>query len=159
MLTVISDDILNTNKEFVIQQCNCTTNQVYGLSKSIKERFGCDPYKDVTKNITNTLGSITVHKTNDGPDVICMYAQIYKGPPEENTMFFGDGREQRLEWFNRCLDKIKNLNPKSFAVPFNIGCGGAGGNWKEDYFPALKRFSERYPEIDMAVYCRDNLAC
>ena len=58
-----------------------------------------------------------------------MYAQIYPGLPKYNN----DSVNKRQMWFNECLKKIsvikdiKGFKEKQIVMPYNIGCGLAGG--------------------------------
>ena len=52
-----------------------------------------------------------------------------------------DDGKQRLQWFKSGLQQIATLELESIAFPHQIGCGLAGGDWK-DYLAALEEFAE-----------------
>jgi hypothetical protein len=57
-----------------------------------------------------------------------------------------DDEKQRLKWFKATLKQIAQLPElESVAFPYQIGCGLAGGDWKQ-YRAALEEFAERVKE-------------
>lgn len=101
------------------------------------------PYADVYSHRINhsTPGKIIVR--GNGKDkrcIIAMLGQFYPGKikyPSSKK----DGLQARLTYFESCLEQMKHLQG-SFAFPWRIGCGDAGGDW-EKYLSAIKNFSEK----------------
>jgi AAA+ ATPase superfamily predicted ATPase len=69
--------------------------------------------------------------------------------------------QQRLQWFKNCLDQIGMILSSSshnttevpthtIAFPYEIGCGLAGGIWK-DYYNMLYNFSLTYPNLNILI--------
>ena len=102
-------------RAFIDQQTNCTTCDVKGLAKAIREdRPWACPSKDripikrgsnwCTKETQGTTGSIVVREGREGkPGVISMMAQF--GPGKART---GDDARQRRQWFWQCLGRIES---------------------------------------------------
>jgi len=161
ILNIIKGDLLNATEEYICQQCNCISVKPHGLSKSIKEKFGVDPYSFrrslngrnyAVKEDQSVPGKIQVFNSRMGNKIICMYSQYGMGKPYNYGNKVEDSYELRLKWFYICLYEISLLKPKSLAFPYNIGCGLAGGNWERDYYPAIKYFSEKFPQIKIVLY-------
>jgi O-acetyl-ADP-ribose deacetylase (regulator of RNase III) len=53
---------------------------------------------------------------------------------------YTDTRENRIRWFVHCLKQLKALNIKSVGLPYQIGCGLAGGDWTT-YFEIIQEFA------------------
>tara|TARA_R110002111_G_scaffold119154_3_gene182101 strand:- start:625 stop:918 length:294 start_codon:yes stop_codon:yes gene_type:complete len=69
----------------------------------------------------------------------------------ENTI---ETKEQRLIWFKNSLDnlseKLLNKNVKNIAFPFKIGCGLAGGNWK-NYLGLIKEWETNNKQYNVYI--------
>jgi hypothetical protein len=73
--------------------------------------------------------------------VINMLAQYYPGP----SKYGNDSEEKRLQWFQDCLDEMSELISEnvSFAFPYQIGCGLAGGKWGS-YLAMIENFQKKH---------------
>lgn len=139
-------DLLNSPDQYIVQQCNCVTSNYKGLSKSIVEKF---PYATFYARRNRIPGTIEI-KGNGTTErfIIGMFAQNYPGLPLYNN----DSPDLRIEWFANCLDKISLIpDIKSIGIPYNIGCGLAGGIWK-DYLNMIKKFAEKNKHIIVTIY-------
>lgn len=137
---VIKGDILTSKEQYIVQQCNCVTMKTYGLSKYLADNLSyANPYSKRLKKSANTTSDPSTPGTiellsGNGPTVICMYAQWGPGKPGMYSQFYPstykDTKENRVKWFIECLNKIFMLGIKRVAMPYNIGCGLAGGDWE-----------------------------
>jgi hypothetical protein len=59
-----------------------------------------------------------------GHSIICAFAQNSPGKPRG-----AETKQQRCDWFEKCLKAIPLPEDAPIAVPFKIGCGLAGGDW------------------------------
>jgi len=129
---VIEGNLLESNAEIICHQCNCLTKKALGLAKAIFDKY---PYADAyTTKQKRVVGTVLL--CGDGKEqryVANMYGQYYPGKR-------GYGKKKRLEWFRSCLYTLKEINGKSYAFPYGIGCGLAGGDWKE-YKSAIDKFA------------------
>jgi hypothetical protein len=158
ILRVVKGDLLGASEKFIGQQCNCVTVKYHGLSALIVETFpwAC-PYS-VRKPITPTRncastpdkpGTIRVFSSSSGPSVVCLFAQWAPGKPGDYAKFYpkdhDDTAENRLKWFKECLEKIDKDEEidSPVAIPFQIGCGLAGGDW-DKYHCALKAAKTKF---------------
>jgi hypothetical protein len=131
----IESDLLNY--PVIAHQCNCKTTYGAGLYNSIVAKY---PYADVySSGLTREPGNIAVRTVQNSATVICMFAQVFPGKQGKRS----DGKEDRLRYFSLCLGKIAKLPIPldiPIAFPYKIGCGLAGGQWR-DYERLLGDFA------------------
>ena len=175
-ISIVNGDILNAPETYIVHQCNCTTLTSAGLAKSINKKY---PWADIysTRKKQGTFRENIVSLTT--PDipgtikiqsnpfktkhVICMFAQYSPGKISYNTTSkkishtkFADTSYNRSKWFTQCLDAIAKELPfiKTFAFPYKIGCGLAGGDW-ELYLKHLSNFARLYKR-NVIIYKLEN---
>jgi hypothetical protein len=170
----INGDICNATEDYIIQQCNCLTVRAHGLSQILADKFQhARIYELRTAMGRQNLaipedraipGTALICEAKDPsePGIICLFGQWRPGKitaryfhhyPESDPP---ETAEQMLEWFKMGLDAIgehfSERQKVSLAIPYNIGCGLAGGKWT-DYRAAIEDFAYRYSEsITIAVY-------
>ncbi len=151
MIKLIEGDLLEANEQYIAHQTNCVTvGKAAGLAEKIFNKY---PYSDVyTSRVDNSSpGSISIH--GDGVKsryIINMYAQYYPG--KFNNLFEKDTQQQREGYFLQSLEEISRIsNIKSIAMPYEIGCGLAGGKW-ESYLNMLQDFADKNPNINLSLY-------
>jgi len=139
----IAGDITETECKYIAQQCNCNTVKSHGLSKTLADKW---PWADVyskrvaigSRNATiapSIPGTIDLVSNEDKTKfVICLYAQWAPGKPGDYARYYpktySDTSENRIMWFKECIARIDELKLDEIAMPYKIGCGLAGGNWK-----------------------------
>jgi hypothetical protein len=155
--TIRGGDLLKAEERYIAQQCNCVTVKAHDLSQYIADRY---PYADVygsrrpiskTRNCasksampgTIQICSSSIKSKEEEPNVICMFAQYAPGKPGAYSRYYEseydeDNEENRLRWFQTCLDEIEKTGIKRIAMPYFIGCGLAGGDWAK-YREKLER--------------------
>ena len=161
----VDGDVTGATEIFIGQQCNCLTVKSHGLSDAIAKRFPYgNPYALRRKQSNNTAipedrpepGTILLLKSDQAtlvPQetkvVVCLFAQWCPGKPfawqgayPRRDNGEEDSAHARLEWFTACLKRIDESSEidTPVALPFNIGCGLAGGNWPL-YLRALEETS------------------
>jgi len=147
MLKIVTGDLLGCTEKYLCHQTNCITTRSKHLAKSVFTAF---PHANIysTRDNPDTPGSIIIR--GDGIDqryVINMLGQYYPGCKYPNSK--RDGRPARLVYFESCLGKMKDLTG-SFAFPWRIGCGAAGGDW-DLYLGLIKDFAAKI-EGDVCIY-------
>ena len=143
IVKIINGDIIDSECKYIAHQCNCNTVKAHGLSKTIATKW---PWADVyskrvqigTRNaavnpsIPGTIELITNENANK--TVICLFAQWAPGKSGDYAGYYpktyNDTKENRLTWFKECMTKVDELNIDEIAMPYKIGCGLAGGEWK-----------------------------
>lgn len=138
-MKIVNGDLLEATETYLCHQCNCVTNRSKHLATSVFKKF---PYADVytSRKEPDTPGTVILR--GDGKSqryVAAILGQYYPGKtkyPNSNK----DGWEARLSYFKKALKTLTKLEG-SFAFPWRIGCGAAGGNW-EAYQKVLQEFSD-----------------
>lgn len=130
IIKVVNGNLLDAKEPIICQQSNCVTMTSYGLAQQIAEKY---PWADVYKRRMKTpsvLGTIQVD-THDGKSVIHLFAQYMPGKPNGRSLpKQNDGSIHRIQYFKACLEKMDELELEVVAMPYLIGCGLAGGDWK-----------------------------
>lgn len=163
-------DLLKTKRKYIAQQCNCITCHPHGLSKDIAIEFPYgDLYKTRRKLSNNTSvesdrdepGTIKILDSNDynKPKIICIFGQWVPG--KINGQWFDkyplykskkETEDLRLEWFTSAIGEIEKQvdSDHEIAVPYKIGCGLAGGDWKK-YKKILENSSAKFVVYKLAT--------
>jgi hypothetical protein len=156
IIKIINGDLLEATEPYIAQQCNCCTVKAHGLSASIATRF---PWANVYKRrksigkgrnnavIKSMPGTIEIDSKPEtildhlvGPTttkfkIIHMFAQYCPGKPNAFSRYYDDTPDSfkdRKKYFKKCLDLIdKDPNITVVEIPYLIGCGLAGGSWKD----------------------------
>ena len=124
-------NILDADESIIIHQCNCKTTYGRGLSSLIFRRFPESNIYAQRAGATSTPGTIHVAKCEDEKTIIGIFAQYYPS----RARYANDTPAKRLTWFRQGLDAIEFPvdAPREVAMPYNIGCGLAGGHWPTYY--------------------------
>jgi O-acetyl-ADP-ribose deacetylase (regulator of RNase III) len=134
-------DLLKAEADYFVHQCNCVTvGPAAGLAAEIFRLYPeANTYK---KEIRRIPGTISIHGS-----IINLYGQQYPG----KAKYGSDSKEQRLEWFREGMEAIvEEIGAGSIAIPYRIGCGLAGGNWK-DYESILKSIATANPDLHLII--------
>jgi len=144
MVHIIDGNILDSKEDIIAHQCNCTSFTWSGVAKVI---FDTHPYSNTYYPKFNSVripGKFSIHGTGKQRVIANLYAQVYKGKPLKGGT---DTYTKRKHYFKTSLqDMMKDNLGKSVALPFNIGCGLAGGRW-EDYLDMVTEAASRYGDI------------
>lgn len=139
MIQTILGSIIDSKEEYICHQTNCVSkNKAGGLAYTIFKKY---PWADIySKRINNDkLGTNII--CGDGKDqryVININAQYYPGAP----IYEGDLKNERMVAFQQCLGALLVIpNMESIAFPARIGCGIAGGDWKQ-FYTMLENFEK-----------------
>jgi hypothetical protein len=129
-------DILESNADFIIHQCNCVSRQKGGLSAKIFSKFP-DSASVYGKHTNIQGGTITIHGS-----IVNLYCQYFVGNPRPKGY---DSLEQRQGWFGQCLLHLSLYLSKSgkedfvVAIPHCIGTDEE--NWN-NYLRIIQGFSQ-----------------
>lgn len=156
-IKVVEGNILDYDKDIIVQQVNCQGVMGGGLAKQIVMRYPEVPkeYKKYwakeMKKINATeelLGNVLYVDTYDGKIIANVFGQdnIRKG--------YGDKTIYTQEW--ALLKGIKEVKDKAYelglsvAIPTYIGCGLANGDWNS-IKPQIEDIFE-YSGVDVTFY-------
>ncbi|GBF93535.1 hypothetical protein Rsub_06255 [Raphidocelis subcapitata] len=146
-------DLLGATETHVVHQANCITQGARGVAAALFARF---PWSDVYarrargSGARDAPGSIAVR--GDGGArrwVVAVFGQVGPGKPRSKGQ---DTAARRLEYFEQGLRALARLEgAESFAFPHLVGCGLAGGEWR-DYEAALERFAGDVAPRPVVIY-------
>lgn len=150
-MNIKNESILNAKEQYIVHQTNSISTNAGGLAAAIFEKY---PYSNIYQERLKNKKSHppgTIEIRGNGIDqryIINLMGQRYPG----ESVYKNDTKANRLEFFKSGLKLIENIpNIKSIALPYNIGCGLAGGNWKE-YSDIINSFIQKNQNITVAVY-------
>lgn len=152
MIKKIHGNIIDSDAQFIVHQCNCVSTGMAGLAKTIFKKY---PYSDTyskrnskEERSLDDPGTISIH--GNGKDkryIVNFYSQYYPG----KAKYKNDSLEIREKWFEKCLDLLGQVEDlKSVAFPYGIGCGLAGGDW-DKYYGMIEDFSDRNPDTEIFI--------
>lgn len=150
MATIITGDLLKSDAQYIVHQCNCVTIKGANLSKSVFHKF---PFANIyapreKTGHKDTPGTIIIK--GDGSKerfIINLLAQYYPG----KSRYVNDTPQMRLSWFKKGLEEIEKIpNLREIAFPYNIGCGMAGGDWKV-YKKAIDDFAKKLTKVKVFI--------
>lgn len=139
MIEIINQDLFESKSKYIAHQCNCVSKGSAGLAKLIFEKY---PYSNSYFSRKNNSVPGTILITGDGKEkryIINMYSQFFPGKFGNQN----DSEDDRLKYFQECLEKILIFADGDISFPFGIGCGLAGGNWN-NYYSLINNFSKEY---------------
>lgn len=155
-----SGDLLTAKEEYVVHQCNCVTIRPAGLAAAITSKFPyAAPYANRRPDPSHRSRCLPADMAKPGT------IQVWRSPSPETPHFIGlyaqegpgnssgeDSRSAREGWFRQCLELVAEVDGlKSIALPWQIGCGLAGGDW-EVYQKIIKEWAEKHEDIQIVIY-------
>ncbi|KZD66342.1 macro domain-containing protein [Bacillus cereus] len=134
MIYIIDQDLLLSNCEIICHQANCEMVMGSGIAKSIKEKYPLAYEADRNFELKGNarFGHYSFAK-QEQTYIVNLYGQLRyrrKGePPSRKTSYL-----MLSKAINKMLVKIKEWEKVEgrelkLGMPYNIGCGRAGGDW------------------------------
>ena len=162
-MKIIEGDICEIKEGYLLQQSNCVSLFPKGLAKTLENKFpGCCPYlkrkllryNQATKDTRDIPGSIEIVDYGD-IKIVSMFAQYYPGKPQQ-TYEFKDTYDERKKFFKICLNTLEDYLKENkeyikINIPYKIGCGLAGGIWK-DYLSMIEDFEKRNKHLEINIF-------
>lgn len=144
-IQIIHSDILAVplkENQYIVHQCNATGNRNMGLASLISKKYPtANLYSGKHKCENRPLGSIILRD-----NIVALIAQNSPGKPAEK-----DSSIMRLAWFKQALTQACNIPQVStLYLPYGIGCGLAGGDWKQ-YSKAIEEIQEMHKGIEIVL--------
>ena len=145
----ILDDAISGSCDYIGHQVNCVTRGARRLAHTIFEAYPeANNYAGGNKNV---LGKAMIFGR-----IVNLAGQYNPGAPDSDNALDGkDTRANRMRWFRSALDDFlqqarKSSSVISIALPVNIGCGLAGGNW-DDYHALLVDWHANNADVDLLL--------
>lgn len=132
-LMVVDGDILNVKSGMIIHQVNNCGKMGAGLAADIRKLYPAH-YSDYMSVYTSSQKDI--NNKNKSSALLGSYVDTVIGDLTIRGIFSQDGygRDKQYtsnDYFKKCLEDIAKLNLDAVYIPYQIGCGLAGGNWEE----------------------------
>lgn len=136
-IKIIHDDILNATQNVIIHQVNCQGRMGAGVAKAISTKWPVVRTQYLKfcegKAPEDLLGEVNLVKINDSWGSDCQYvANAFAQLNFRKKNDIGNVCCTSYDAFHRCMSKIVNEfnhHSVSYAMPYGIGCGLAGGKW------------------------------
>lgn len=146
MISIIDDDIFNTDASAILHQANCKGIMGSGIAKQVKEKYPSVflKYKAECASVKDSsllLGKCQIVKVNRSQYICNLFSQNdfgYSGKCYTNYEAFA----QSLELVN---EKFKG---KKVAVPYLIACDRGGGNWER----VLRIIKDKLSDCEVVLY-------
>lgn len=140
-IEVIEANILTAKEDIIVHQVNCLGVMGAGLALQIKRKYPLvyDKYKIacINNESKDLLGKIQMIKVDNNKIICNLFGQLNYGRNKIQTDY---------EAINKCYDKLyryAKLNNLTVAIPYNIGCGLAGGDWAKVLNIIENRFKDK----------------
>ena len=125
-MNIVNANIFNCIEPIIVHQVNCLGVMGSGIAYQIKLIYP-EVYVDYhefcqKRKPEEILGSCRICPTKDGRFIANVFGQLD----------FGSGVKTNYYALERALDGVRDfakLKSYSVALPYNLGCGLAGGNW------------------------------
>jgi O-acetyl-ADP-ribose deacetylase (regulator of RNase III) len=157
-VSFIEGDLLKSDKQFIVHQCNCVSHRSAHLAQAVFNKF---PYADIYSPregvdhddlplVGEEPGRIVIK--GNGQDqryVINLLGQLFPGMKFPDST--KDGNKAREGFFKQGLDRIAQIpNLQSIAFPWCIGCGAAGGDW-DNYLTMIMDFAREMEDVEVVI--------
>ena len=147
MLHIINGDLLASDATMIIHQANCFNVMGGGIARQIKRRYPQVFHEDRNHSIPvgdiNRLGTYSsVSYLNK--IIINAYGQHGYGGDKVYTQ-----TDKLIQAIRQAVQENPNYTTK-VGLPYQIGCGLAGGNW-EEVFQELSMLSQEL-QVDFYLY-------
>jgi O-acetyl-ADP-ribose deacetylase (regulator of RNase III) len=154
MIKIVEGNILDAEEIIICQQVNCKSVMNSGLAKQIRNKYPnvYTDYKMFCKTVKNLLGSVNSvvvsDKEKDKTHVIMnIFGQDGYGRDRQYTDYHAL-RMGLQSIYNEVTTEGKFLYGSSIAIPYNLGCGLAGGDWNVVY----KIIEDVFQDYDVTIY-------
>lgn len=128
MIIPFEGSVFDCPCDILAHQANCFNRMASGVAKEVARRY---PDAVVADNRTQPgdkckLGSFTIGYGADGKHIANLYGQYRYGTDSQKT----DYDALRKAFTELKEDYATIFPPINIAIPYKIGCGLAGGDWK-----------------------------
>ena len=126
-MEIVKGNLLEAPENILVHQTNCMGVMGSGIAKQVKEKYPevLNGYYNYckTNTVENILGTALICEADDGKLIANVFGQVNYGTDKIYTDY---------EALRKGLEEVKVFADQHFlsvALPYNIGCGRAGGDW------------------------------
>ncbi|PPB12881.1 macro domain-containing protein [Brevibacillus laterosporus] len=127
-ITIINGDLLDATENIIGHQVNCKGVMGAGVAKLIKQQY-TDAFESYIRTcrlpIDEILGSCQIVRVGQDKFIANLFGQKDFGRSAKQYTDY-----EALKTALQSLKEQAKANQLSVALPFNIGCGLANGDWK-----------------------------
>lgn len=156
MLHYVNGDLLKSDCTVVMHQANCMSIMGAGIAKAIAEKYPNAQKVDKKTKYSPEFkyGKFTYSVEENGVTVVNLYGQYNLGKFKSD-----EEKIQRMKMLRAAINYFlysavsgigTNVNLEKIGVPYNLGCGIAGGDWNV-VTNILKEASETHG-VDIFIY-------
>lgn len=143
MVEIINHDLLTLDCDIFCHQVNCQGRMGSGIAKTIKEKYPIvfEEYINFCKNAIsskNLLGKCQIININDNLLCANLFGQLYYGYDGELYTNYEGLKCALMNLYDFC--SYSETKKWIIGIPYNIGCGLAGGDWNIVYKMILEIF-------------------
>jgi len=146
MIKIVDGDILQATEDIWCHQTNAKGVMGGGIAKQTKEKYPevYKAYKELCEkhNSKDLLGAVQYVECHDGYIIANLFGQEGFGRNKQYTDY-----NALRNALNIVYKRVKRYH-ESVAIPFNIGCGLAGGSWPFVY----SMIEEVFHDYDVTLY-------
>lgn len=148
LVQIVQGDLLKSDCDVMIHQANCFNVMGAGIAKQIKKlfpgAFEADRNFPIPVGSEERLGCYS-HYHNGQVSIVNLYGQYKYGRRAVQTSYAGVERALDSIIAHLATNRLKGWYYK-VGIPYNMGCGNAGGSWDIVYGIITKIASKyQYP--------------
>ncbi|MEC4565454.1 macro domain-containing protein [Paenibacillus sp. CMAA1739] len=128
MIKIVKGNLLDAIEDIIGHQTNTKGVWGSGVAKAIKDKYPntYPAYRDLCHEYGDKLlGSCWTIKANDNKFIANLFGQTNYGRDKNKVYTYYDALKLSLEILNTRAERFGY----SVALPYNIGCGLANGDW------------------------------
>lgn len=156
---IVETDLLNLDCDIICQQVNCQGVMGAGLANTVKKKYPkvfweylnfCDMFK-YDGDLLGRCEIVKIDKTdNYSPEYVAnLFGQQFYGRDNKQYTDYKALKNSFIElckWIYEHIDKDKII----IGIPYGIGCGLAGGDWKV-VNDIIKEVFSNYKKIEVII--------
>lgn len=127
MITNVEMDIFKMEGDAIIHQCNCFGKMGGGIARLIRDRYpeAASADQHTTCGDKAKMGHYSCVKAHDDKYIYNLYSQYRYGTDMRHTDY-----EAFFNGMTGIRSHLETVGLRSASVPYFIGCGLGGGDWR-----------------------------
>ena len=148
MITIVNGNLLDAKEVIIAHQVNCMGVMGSGVAKQLRNKYPklYIEYKEYCNRFykpSDLLGTICYHSVFINKRYIAnLFGQLFYGTDKQYTDYAA------LEKCFKTLASVAKEHNFDVAMPYNIGCKLAGGDWNIVY----KLIEDAFKDINVTLY-------
>jgi O-acetyl-ADP-ribose deacetylase (regulator of RNase III) len=146
MPTIVEGNLLDAQNSIIIHQVNCQGVMGSGIAKQIRDKWPqvYESYKNKIEEIKDSvetsigfytpdfcLGEYSITEKIDGNYIVNLFGQLNYGRDKVQYTSYSAVFHGLMKLSYRIWEVEGEMEKKDIAIPYGIGCGLGGGDWKK----------------------------